>query len=260
MHIERTSPNLRKQAFIVPIMLNLIITMGLAWRLYHAVPVYLEQLITIFGYETSWTVTPKQMGWGDILNTISQRTMLLSVDYALFGLLGRWPWEFLFGDKYGRYMGCAGWKWHVGFNRPREIVIRRGRKWDAPIFLNEDDRQKQGKPGKSWTTEEELDCYNKCSSGLSRSQISKNALSLLDKDWDLDYKSMVDVTELIDHVKLSYEDLDQLVLVPWNGKYYFWYPHRTAAANGGVSVAQQRDEQLEEFKKRLLDPDRKSVV
>jgi len=243
----------RRQAFIVPVLLNLIISAGLCWRLYHAVPVYLEQLITILGYETSWTVTPKNLAWGDLINTVGTRTILLATDYVIFGMLGRWPYEFLFGDKYGRYVGCAGWKWDVGFSRPKEPVVRRGRKWDVPIFQDEEERKRQSKPADTWTKEEELAVHTKCSDALRRSQTSKNALSLLDRDWDLDYRAMVDAADLIDQAKLSLDDIDHLVLVPWQAKWYSWYPHKIKTSDSHIEPVSERDEKLESFRKHLID-------
>jgi len=252
VHPEQTPPALRRQAFIVPVLLNLVISAGLCWRLYRAVPVYLEQLITILGYETSWSVTPKNLAWSDLINILGSRTILLTVDYVIFGILGRWPYEFLLGDRYGRYVGCAGWKWDVGFSRPKEPVVRRGRKWDVPIFLDEEERKKQAKPADTWTREEELAVYTKCTDALRKSQTSKNALSLLDKDWDLDYRAMVDSTELIDQAKLSLDDVDHVVLVPWQGKWYSWYPHKVKATDGRIDPIPERDERLESFKKHLI--------
>ena len=244
---------MRKQAFLVPVVLNLIIVAGLCWRVYYAVPLYLEQLITIMGYDTRFTVNTKTTGWEELLKTLGYRTMFLSIDYALFGLLGRWPWEFVLGDKYGRYTGPCGWKWNVGFSRQKEPVVRRGRKWDAPIYQSEMERRLQGKPDTTWTKEEELAAFTKCSDALSKHNTAKNALSLLDKDWDLDYSAMVDVTELIDVAKLSHADVDHVVLVPWHQKWYSWYPHKPANADGSISAMTGKDEKLELFKKNLID-------
>lgn len=251
VHSEDTPPALRRQTFLVPILLNLMITVGLCIRLVYAAPVYLEQLITIFGYETRWTVHPKQMVWLDIFSTLGERTLLLSADYVLFGLLGRWPWEFLFGDRHGRYVGTAGWKWNVGFSRKLEPIIRRGRKWDAPIFASEKERKKQGKPEKSWTKEEELIVYTKCSEALKKMLTSKNALTLLDRDWDLDYCAMVDATELLDKNTIQFTDIDHVVLLYWNGRWYCWYPNRTGSK--GSEVNGEHDIKLEQFKKKLIE-------
>lgn len=251
VHSEQSAPDLKRHTFLVPILLNLFITVALCLRLYYAAPIYLEQLITIFGYETRWTVDTKTLAWFDLIGILGERTILLATDYVLFGLLGRWPWEFLFGDRYGRYVGAAGWKWNVGFSRKLEPVVRRGRKWDVPIFAVEKERRKQGKPEKSWTKEEELLVYTKCSEALRKTITSKNALSLLDRDWDLDYCAMVDATELLDKDTLKFNDVDHVVLVYWNGRWYCWYPHRTGAATT-VEVNGGQDADLEKFKKNLI--------
>jgi len=253
VHLEKTSFSTKRSAFLVPVLLNLIITAGLCWRIYYAVPIYLEQLITIFGHETSWTVQPGAMDTIGLVTVVSSRTVLLMIDYGLFGFLGRWPWEFIFGDKYGRYTGAFGWKRNVGFHRQEEVIVRRGRKWDVPIYLDEQHRKGQGKPGKAWTKEEELAVYTKCSDGLRKATVAKTALSLLDKDWDLDYRAMLDATELVDDGKLRTQDLDRVVLVPWDRKWYLWYPDRSETANGAVNTQVQEDSELETFKQHLID-------
>lgn len=250
VHVETTPPGLRKQAFLVPIILNLVILSGLCWRLYYAVPTYLEQMITILGYETQWTVKPRALDWSDLGVILFYRTFLLSMDYVIFGLAGRWPYYFVFGDKYGRYTGPCGWKWAVGFDRKQEPVVRRGRKWDMSIYAKEAERKNSSKPEKSWTKEEELAVHTKCSDALRTSMTTKNALTLLDKDWDLDYAGMVDATYLLDTAKISTTDIDRVVLVPWQGKWYTWYPHASEASAG--QPAGEKDENLENFRKHLV--------
>ena len=252
VHVETTPPGLRKQAFLVPVILNLIILSGLCWRLYYAVPAYLEQMITILGHETRWTVKPNALSWNDLGNILFYRTFLLSMDYVIFGFGGRWPLEFVFGDKYGRYAGPCGWKKYVGFSRSKEAVVRRGRKWDNPIYEKQVDRKKQSKPEKSWTKDEELAVYSKCSDALRKDITSKNALSLLDKDWDLDYQAMIDATVLLEKKSMSYKDIDQVVLAPWQGRWYCWYPHGLEVGSEERSVT-EKDEKLEGFKKRLAE-------
>lgn len=251
VHVESTPPGMRKQTFLVPIILNLIILSGLCWRLYYAVPTYLEQMITIMGYETRWTVKPKALAWHDLGEILFYRTFLLSMDYVIFGLLGRWPYEFLFGDKHGRYVGPCSWKWTVGFSRKQEPIVRRGRKWDSPIYAKPAERKKLNKAEKSWTQEEELTIHTKCSDALSTAATTKNALTLLDKDWDLDYAGMVDATELLDASQISIMDLDRVVLVPWQGKWYSWYPHASQAPTDRPVGA--KDEKLENFRKHLSE-------
>lgn len=251
VHLESTPPGMRKQTFLVPIILNLIILSGLCWRLYYAVPTYLEQMITIMGWETQWTVKPRALDWTDLGTILFERTFLLSMDYVIFGFGGRWPYEFVFGDKYGRYTGPLGWKLAVGFSRKEEPIVRRGRKWDIPIYAKQAERKKLSKPEKSWTKEEELAVHTKCTDALRTSMTTKNALTLLDKDWDLDYAGMVDATELLDTEKISSTDINRVVLVPWQGKWYSWYPHASEKLPG--QPVNEKDEKLENFKKQLVE-------
>jgi len=89
--------------------------------------------------------------------------------------------------------------------------------------------------------------------GLRKATVAKTALSLLDKDWDLDYRAMLDATELVDDGKLRTQDLDRVVLVPWDRKWYLWYPDRSETANGAVNTQVQEDSELETFKQHLID-------
>lgn len=259
VHLESTKPELRKYAFMVPVLLNLMIVGGLCWRLYYALPTYLEQIITIMGYDTKYAVEPKGLPWSSLLQIVLYRTFMLTIDYALFGLLGRWPWEFLFGSQQSRHVSACGWKWAVGFSRQKEPIVRRGRYWDDPLYRSESDRKMQGKPEQALTKEEELALYTKCSDGLRTFHTSKNALSMLDKNWDLDYHAMVDVAELLDAAKLALDDIDHVALLPWQDKWYVWYPNKASKLDEETQVTEKQDKRLERFKAELVRIDCEDV-
>lgn len=259
IHLESTKPELRRYAFSVPVMLNLMIVAGLCWRLYYALPIYLEQIITIMGYETKYAVEPKGLPWSKLLQIVLYRTFLLTVDYALFALLGRWPWEFVFGSKQTRHVSACGWKRAVGFSREKEPIVRRGRYWDNPLYQKDKERQLQGKPEQALTKEEELAIYTKCLDGSRTFHTSKNALSLLDKDWDLDYHAMIDVAELLDAAKIALDDIDHVALLPWQDKWYMWYPNKASDSGQDLKVIKKQDEQLESFKAELVKIDCEDV-
>ena len=119
IHLDRTPIDLKRRRLHVPVLLNLSIVLGLCLRIYFAAPVYFEQIITIFGYDTAYSIDPKSRRMGDLMNIVSSRFILIFIDYALFALLGSWPKEFLFGSKSSRFVGPWQWRQKVWFERPR---------------------------------------------------------------------------------------------------------------------------------------------
>lgn len=239
---------------MVPVMLNVVITALLAWRIYYAAPMYLDQLITIFGYETAWKVKPAEMGVASIAGTVMDRTFLLMIDYAIFGLLGSWPWEFVFGSKYNRYTGALSWRTTLGFQNV-EIVVRTGRKWDTPLVTTERDKDKK------WTLEDELSLKFKVEPAMRKDYTSKTGYLLLDKDWDLDFKAMIDAHQLVDDATLKLEDLDHIVLVFYQKQWLIWKVHSAADSIASKISAETAEEDvtLEKFKDTLIAMGREDV-
>lgn len=222
--------------------MNIVIAGLLAVRVYYAAPVYLDQIITIFGYETAWKVEPSGMGWGDITSTITNRTALLMFDYALFSFLGSWPWEFLFGSKYSRHTSAWDWRSAVRF-KETEIIVRKGRKWDRTICPAEDSEKKV------WSREEELTIKFKVEPAMRASFTSKTGYLLLDKDWDLDFRAIIDAHRLVDGGKLDLKDLDHIVLVFYQKQWLLWRVHEAMAPD---TSDVQGDETIRAFKDKLI--------
>ena len=254
VHADTSTPSLRRKVFLVPVLLNTVLSALLIWRFYYAAPEYLYQILTIFGYQTSWTIDTQAMPAVDIFQVITTRTTYLMIDYFVFFVVGRWPYEFLFGNKYGRFIGAAGWKLAVGFSKHKEVVVRRGRGWDGPILASDTVRKQQGKTDMTWTREEELRIYSKCRDALRKAYTSKTSFLLLDKDWDLEFQGMIDADELIDEGKMSWSDIDHLVLVPFAGDWFCWYPY--AAENDKTTVVEPailaQDQRLDLLHQKLI--------
>lgn len=255
VNLDNNPATLKKRVFVVPLLMNIVITLLLCWRLYFAVPVYLQQIITVFGWQTSFSVKPQDMGAGDILGTISGRTGLLMIDYFIFGVIGRWPWEFFVGSKYGRYFGPIAWRFALGF-QSREVVVRKGRKWDENILRQPEDNDSdpRGLAGRKavppWTREQELTVRAKLEGAMGLTYTKKTGYLLLDKDWDLDFKAMVDAHDLIEQGKLKETDLSHVALVPFGDQWLAWYPHKEET-NGSAEKTAERDAKLENFKAKL---------
>ena len=218
VHLDRTPVDLKRRVFIVPVLLNLTIILGLCVRIYFAAPAYLEQIITIFGFDTAYSVDPKSRPAGDLMSIVSSRFILIFIDYALFALLGSWPKEFLFGSRTSRFVGPRAWRQKVWF-KEIEVIVRRGRSWDTPLLEGND------KGTKTWSTSDELTINVKVEPAMRPSYVGKSGLLLLDKDWDLDYKAMLDAHRMIKDGRLKMEDLDDVALVYYQKQWLSWKVH-----------------------------------
>ncbi|EXJ86707.1 hypothetical protein A1O3_03660 [Capronia epimyces CBS 606.96] len=242
VHFDNTPASLKKRVFLVPVLLNLVIILGLCIRVYYAAPVYLEQLITIFGYDTSYKVDTKTARAGELMNAVSSRTFLLMVDYAIFVLIGSWPREFFFGSRTSRFAGPWQWRWTLGF-QDTEIIVRRGRRWDTPLLVEDTPDQV-----KSWKIDEELTIKVKVEAAMRTSYLAKTGYLLLDKDWDLDFKAMLDAQRLVQKGAVQAEDLEHLTLVHYQKKWLVWRVHELPQA--GLKDKPQ-DDMLEIFMSKL---------
>jgi hypothetical protein len=210
---------------------------------YYAVPVYLEQIITIFGYDTAYKVDTAAAGVGEIMNALTSRTLLLMMDYAIFGFIGSWPKGFLFGSKLSRFASPVQWRRKLGF-RDIEILVRRGRNWDTPLLVGENPDQV-----KTWKVDEELTIKVKVDPAMRPAYLAKTGYLLLDQDWDLDFKAMLDAHRLVEKGTIQLKDLENLVLVYYQKQWLVWKVHETPDS----TVEDVQDGPVENFRRNLAD-------
>jgi hypothetical protein len=245
VHLDKTPPSLKKRVFAVPIVLNLLITIGLCVRVYFAVPVYLEQIITIFGYDTRYKVDTAKAGVGEIMNELFSRTFLLMVDFAIFGLIGSWPREFVFGSRLLRSTGPLQWRMTLGF-RDTEIIVRRGRTWDTPLLVGEDRDM-----AKTWKVDEELTMKVKIDPAMRPDYIAKTGYLLLDRDWDLDFKAMLDAHRLVEKGTIRLEELENLALVHYQKQWLIWKVREVVGPNPATTGP--ADSAVDAFRSKLSE-------
>lgn len=199
LHIDTTPATLKRRVFLVPVCMNVLITLGLVIRAYFALPVYLALLIATFGYASEATIDLKQSGYGALFGITASRTMLLLGDYVLFSLLGSWPWNFVFGNEESRFGSPSKWRWYLGFQE-KEILVRSSKRWDRGLVPN-------------WTQDDEVTLKSKIMPTVQEDKLAKSGLLLLDKDWNLDYAAMVEAHRLVKEGKLKLDDFEKAVLV-----------------------------------------------
>ena len=249
IHLDRTPVDLKQRVFVVPVLLNLTIVLGLCLRIYYAAPAYLAQLITIFGYDTAYTVDTKSKPVGDLMNVVTNRFILIFIDYALFALLGSWPREFVFGSKISRFVGPWDWRQKVWF-KETEVIVRRGRNWDTPLLEGNDETTK------SWSTQDELTIKFKTEPAMQPSYAGKSGLLLLDKDWDLDFKGMVDAHRMIKDGRLKMEDLEGVALVHHQKQWLVWKIREETVMPVGDP---EQEKVLRNFREKLMSLGREDV-
>jgi hypothetical protein len=199
VHVDTTPSTLKRRVFLVPVCMNILITLGLLVRAYFALPVYFDLLIATLGYSSGAKIDVSQSDYGTLLGITASRTMLLLGDYVLFSLLGSWPWNFVFGSQESRYGSPLKWRWYLGF-RDTEIIVRSSKKWDQNLVPN-------------WTLNDELTLKYKIMPAVQKDKLAKSGFLLLDKDWDLDFAAMVEGHRLVKEGTLKLDDFGKAVVV-----------------------------------------------
>jgi hypothetical protein len=266
--LDTTTPTIKRNAFLVPVLLNTLLTLGLLYRLYTTLPTYFYLIVTIFGHHSPATVDTANTPMINLLGTVSDRTFILMFDYAIFGIIGAWPYQFLFGSAEGGHVGPANWRWTVGGFRDVEVVVRRSRKWDKTIFgeaavedTNKKTRTKKKntpeKPVKPLTMSEILTAKLKITPAMSAQYLSKTGYAMLDRDWDLDFLGMVNAFQLLQDQssQLSHSDLQNKAFI-YNTStktWLMWTVHEPPPSHSSPSqtTTTEKDLAVDSFRSKL---------
>ncbi|KAI9709765.1 MAG: hypothetical protein M1820_003168 [Bogoriella megaspora] len=184
-HIDVHPRAFKRQIFLVPVALNLTITLLLLWRLYYAIPTYLGILISALGYENAYTIKIASTPTSQLLRVIGGRAVMFLLDWGLARFIVPWPLTF-FSELPDN--PCS-WRWKTGF-RDREIYIRISRNWGAVELLGPE-AQKKGDESPFWK--------NRILPAIERQYVrGKTGYLMMDKHWDLDFGAMVEAARLVD--------------------------------------------------------------
>lgn len=238
IHVDTTPATLKRQVFLVPVCMNIILSLVLVWRLYYAIPMYLDLLVGMLGYYSSTAVDVQASNRSELFSITVSRTMTFLGDYMLFVLLGTWPWRFGFGVAATRYSSPLKWRMALGF-MDREVIVRQSRIWDKSLMPD-------------WTIDDELTLKHKIMPALEKKYLEKTGYLLEDKNWSLDFQAITDAHSLINAKKLDFNDFDKAVLVfypPSSGPHGGWMIWRVSKEDE-PQTAQQRDN-LVRFKDKL---------
>lgn len=178
IHIDKERVDLKKQLFILPILLNAAIILLIAYRIYNGIYVYPDIIGSALGLTSTPTVDFTSQPWQSTAEIILKRTFTFSFDYFLVTIFLGWPVRFI--------LGPIDWRRKIGF-RHREVVVRQSRQpWSSKLERNR------------WLYEDEKVVRERIVPAVAPQRISKSGYLLIDADWDLDYKAMVRAHELVD--------------------------------------------------------------
>lgn len=204
----------KRRIFAVPLFLNIFLTVLLLYRLQFAVVTYFSIIAAILGYDTPAKIDTKNTEAIALLGIGGERALMFLGDFVLVRFVGLWPWGFFLGTN--GEASPVGWRRWVGF-RNMEIVIRRSRKWDVPLFIKEDGSEEargavkeqwleDGKDGKVFS--------ERVLPAVERSWVkNKTSYLMLDKSWDLFFTGMLKAHALCDGGENKIEDYRTAVLV-----------------------------------------------
>ncbi|KAI5360592.1 hypothetical protein Slin14017_G087670 [Septoria linicola] len=200
-HIDRTKQSVKKNIFLIPVLLNSTIALLLLWRLYHAVPKYYTLLQTLLGYVTSATVdttstTRKQQIW-----ILLKRTLMMAFDFILFRFVGPWPLTFFFEQP----ANPCSYRWSLGF-KDNEIVVRVSRNWTTSDLMQ---GVRQGEENAFFKT--------RILPAINPEEMRKTGYLMMNESWDLEFELMSDAHTLVKQKQLREEDVDKVVFAHLEG-------------------------------------------
>ena len=238
IHVDTTPRALKRQVFLVPVCMNIFFSLVLVWRLYYAVPMYLDLILGTLGHYSATAVDVQAATRSELYNITVSRTLTLMGDYMLFALLGSWPWRFVFGLAATRYSSPLKWRMALDF-QDKEVIVRQSRAWDKGLLPD-------------WTIDDELTLKHKIMPALERKYLEKTGYLLEDKDWTLDFRAITDAHALVEAKKLEFKAFEKAVLVfypPSGGPLGGWMIWHVAKEDQ-PQTAEQRDT-LVRFKDKL---------
>lgn len=221
LHLDTHPRVFKRRIFVVPLLLNIFILVVLVFRLQRALPAYFFLLLSILGYESPANIDKEHTNQMALLGIGGERTLMFAGDFLLFRLVGMWPWEFFLGK--GGEASPVGWRRWCGF-RDVEVVVRRSRRWDVPLFVKEGsgDGNMRGEVEKrDWVKEEWLQegrqgklFSERVLPAVDKGWVkNKTSYQMLDQNWDLYFSGMIEAQALIDQGKNKTGDFRTSVLV-----------------------------------------------
>jgi hypothetical protein len=180
LHLDAQPRAVKRQIFMFPVFLNLLIAVVVACRIYSGIYEYPDLILLLLGRDSPAYIDTSTASWTLIGKTIARRTFTFLVDYLLATLFLPWPIRF-----------CAGplrWRLKLGFQNV-EVVVRKSREWTQG--LAEDPRK--------WLRSNRALVNERILPALAAERLrNKTGFLMIDADWDLDFSAMINAHQIID--------------------------------------------------------------
>ncbi|OJJ51562.1 hypothetical protein ASPZODRAFT_57030 [Penicilliopsis zonata CBS 506.65] len=233
VHIDGTSPDVKKQTFSTSVVLNVVIIAIITLRVYMGLYTYPDMLASLFGQAAA--VDTATSSWGELVWIILKRTGTILLDYCIVVLFASWPVEFVRGPVYCRRT--------IGF-REHEVIVRRSKpSWSAKLERNR------------WIRDDEA-TRDRIVAAVTPDRIAKTGHLLSDADWDLDYDAMLRAHVLVDATRkgegVPLDEFRTAVLVHTDADgWLIWHVGDQDTTAAGRTRSTQRD-QILAFRDKLV--------
>ncbi|CAF9923697.1 MAG: hypothetical protein GOMPHAMPRED_003424 [Gomphillus americanus] len=194
-HIDKHSKTKKTQVWLLTASLNVLVSLIFLWRANYILPWYIQVLLSMWGYQSPLDVRGQSLS--RMFNEVWLRSGTFALDFFLVRYGLTWPIDFFVGAA-----SPLSWRWNVGF-QDQEIAVRRSRKWEEQL-------------GKNWLDGEKADTIHKeiIMPAIDRAWISaKTGYLMVDKNWDLDFRVMIDADALIKKGVNKIGDFEKTVFV-----------------------------------------------
>ena len=221
LHLDTQPRAFKRRIFAVPLLLNIFILVLLVFRLQYAIPTYFFLLLSALGYDSPANIDKKSTDQLTLLGICGERTLMFVGDFLLFRFVGMWPWDFFLGK--GGEASPVGWRRWCTF-RDVEIVVRRSRRWDVPLFTKEESgsEEMRGEVEKRDGVKEEW-LQEGMEGKLFKERVlpavdkrwvkNKTSYQMLDQNWDLYFSGMIEAQAFVNEGKNKTDDFRTSVLV-----------------------------------------------
>ncbi|PHH88023.1 hypothetical protein CDD83_8083 [Cordyceps sp. RAO-2017] len=197
-HIDSKPASFKRKIFLVPVAMNVCVSLLFVWRMYSILPWYWQLVMSALGYQSQATFPASQVSWGELAREVLKRSFTMFIDFVLLVFVWPWPVEFAAGQRHGNPML---WRRKVGF-QDKEIYVRRSRDWDqalGDIFKDSDSRKI-------------LTAYiQQATSPLLQER--KTGYILMNSSWYLDWEAMVYAHALVEKKTIALEAFRSVVLL-----------------------------------------------
>ncbi|KAM5433114.1 hypothetical protein MferCBS31731_007227 [Microsporum ferrugineum] len=234
VHIDTHPPNFKRQIFLVPLAINIVIVAFILYRIYVGLYTYPDIFTALMGGASPAKIDTSAASWGFLSGTLAWRTLNFLLDYILGTLFLPWPVRY--------FLGPIRWRQAVGFRRT-EIIVRQSREWSESL-----------QPG-TWIRDDEVAMKERVIPAILPLRLQKTGYLLIDADWDIGCDAMINAHRVVESKKAKIEDFQTSVLVhggPSKG-WLIWKVEDEAAASSEEGLPPAARDRIVAFKDKLAD-------